>query len=190
MRSVLPGTVIFVAHSGRWERYGNTVIVDHGRTLGFPLVSLSAHLSLITVSQGDKVTTGAAIGHVGRTAGLRADPGALMAQSAAHLHLEFFEVKGSTWSLNSARVDASEVLRALGIAAPPGQAMYSACGQSVPAYPAWAKWRPAFPPKRAPAPSSPTPAPAPSSAERAGHSAGFASALVVLGLLAWWWQHD
>ena len=55
-----PGRVLEAGWKGQ---YGKTVIIDHGGGL----VSLYAHLHVITVREGDCVTDGARIGSVGST---------------------------------------------------------------------------------------------------------------------------
>jgi murein DD-endopeptidase MepM/ murein hydrolase activator NlpD len=160
VRSVLPGRVLAVAPTGRWDRYGHTVVVDHGLVDGIRLVSLSAHLSAISVHEGDAVIQGAELGRVGRTAGLRTDPGRKMDRSAAHLHLEFFEKRGRTWSLAGQRLDAGSVLGALGIVAPQYGAMFSACKPGAPVVPL---------------------------ENRIGHHVGVGLGVGLVALLAYWW---
>ncbi|HEV8347869.1 MAG TPA: M23 family metallopeptidase [Vicinamibacterales bacterium] len=71
---------------------GNTVVIDHG--LG--LFSMLAHLSVIDVHEGDRVSAGQIVGRVGATGRV----------TGAHLH----------WAVraNSARVDPLAVLALLG----------------------------------------------------------------------------
>lgn len=174
VRSVLSGRVLTVAPNGRWDRYGNTVVVDHGQVAGLGrLVSLYAHLSSVSVFEGTHVLQGAELGRVGRTAGLRTDPGRKMDRSAAHLHLEFFEKRGRVWSLAGQRRDAGAVLGALGIVAPQYGAMFSGCAHQRLA-------------SRAFAPSRTLPR-VPSDAERMGHHVGVGIGVVGLALLAYWW---
>jgi len=73
---------------------GNTVVIDHG--LG--LLSLFAHLSAISVQQGDEVRTGVTIGQVGATGRV----------TGPHLH----------WAVRAsgARVDPISLLTVLGVA--------------------------------------------------------------------------
>ncbi len=70
---------------------GNCVILDHG----WGLYSFFAHLSRMTVSEGDMVSTGQIIGHVGATGRV----------TGPHLH----------WSvrLNTARVDPLSLMAVL-----------------------------------------------------------------------------
>jgi len=92
------GTPIHAPNGGRVvlarDQYfsGNTVLIDHG--LG--LSSLLAHLSSISVHEGDIVTTGAVVGLVGATGRV----------TGPHLH----------WAvrLNNARVDPLSLLAVLG----------------------------------------------------------------------------
>jgi murein DD-endopeptidase MepM/ murein hydrolase activator NlpD len=77
---------------------GNTVVVDHG--LG--LFSLFAHLSVMNVAKGDRVTTGEVVGQVGATGRV----------TGPHLH----------WTVRAggARIDPLSLLAVLG-AAPGGE---------------------------------------------------------------------
>ena len=92
------GTPIKAPNAGRvvlaGDRYftGNTVIIDHG--LG--LFSLFAHLSEVSVKEGDSVQSGEVVGKVGATGRV----------TGPHLH----------WSvrLSGARVDPLSLLAALG----------------------------------------------------------------------------
>jgi len=69
--ALAPGTVIMAEEL---DKYGNTVVIDHG----FNYETLSAHLSEIKVKEGDKVERGQVIGIIG-------DSGLT---TGVHLHLE------------------------------------------------------------------------------------------------------
>jgi murein DD-endopeptidase MepM/ murein hydrolase activator NlpD len=60
IRAAEDGTVVA---AGWIDGYGNTVIIDHGNTLG----TLYAHQSLPAVAEGDVVRRGSVIGFVGNT---------------------------------------------------------------------------------------------------------------------------
>jgi murein DD-endopeptidase MepM/ murein hydrolase activator NlpD len=60
IRASLDGTVLIAGPQGG---YGNTVVIDHGNGVG----TLYAHMSAITVAEGDVVRTGDVIGAVGST---------------------------------------------------------------------------------------------------------------------------
>lgn len=76
------GKVIFV---GWYGGYGKVVIIDHGRIGGNAVTTLYAHMSGYSVSQGQSVTKGQAVGAVGTT-GYSTGP---------HLHFEV-RLNGST----------------------------------------------------------------------------------------------
>lgn len=88
VRAPLPGRVIFAGPKGG---YGNFVAVDHGHGL----VTQYAHLSEITVNNGDSVTGMTLIGKVGST-GVSTGP---------HLH---FEVLQDGKTVNPQRFAAAE----------------------------------------------------------------------------------
>lgn len=120
--AVLPGVVRFVARNGELERYGVTVVIDHG-----PWLSLSAHLRSAFVTQGEAVQGGQRIGTVGRTAGTAADPDAHFTREASHLHLEFL----SRWPIHqggAGRLDPGPIFGELGIVVPDYGPIESACG--------------------------------------------------------------
>lgn len=71
IHAVADGYVLLAGDRGG---YGNTVVIDHGHSLG----TLSAHMSTLAVQPGDPVERGDVIGTVGST-GLSTGP---------HLHLE------------------------------------------------------------------------------------------------------
>lgn len=71
--SSAPGTVTTVADLGD-ESYGRYIIVDHGSGI----TTLYAHLQTQSVTVGDSVSTGTAIGTVGSTGG----------STGPHLHYE------------------------------------------------------------------------------------------------------
>jgi murein DD-endopeptidase MepM/ murein hydrolase activator NlpD len=74
VHAVAPGRV---AETGRAERYGNFVRIDHGAGRE----SLMIHLDSIAVQQGDRVPAGQLIGAAGATG----------AATGPHLHLEYWQ---------------------------------------------------------------------------------------------------
>lgn len=88
-----------VVLAGNLYYTGNTVVIDHG--LG--LFSLFAHLSVMSVASGDRVTTGEVIGKVGATGRV----------TGPHLH----------WTVRAdgARVDPLSLLAVLGPKSPGGR---------------------------------------------------------------------
>ncbi|MGW0085419.1 M23 family metallopeptidase [Streptomyces sp. NPDC003393] len=78
------GAQVSAAREGRVEfagmtaAYGNRVVIDHGTIEGKRLQTTYSHLSAIQVTQGQSVSRGSPIGHVGST-GLSTGP---------HLHFE------------------------------------------------------------------------------------------------------
>lgn len=119
--AVAPGVVRAVASNGELERYGVTVVVDHG-----PWLTLSAHLRSAFVTVGEEVRAGQQLGTVGRTAGTAADPDAHFTRERAHLHLEFL----STWPVHqggAGRLDPAPLFAELGIVVPNSGPIFSAC---------------------------------------------------------------
>lgn len=113
VHAVLPGVVVVAARTGELDGYGNVVVIRHTAAL----LSLYAHLAVLAVSPGQVVAEGQTIGTVGRTAGTRAEPAKMFAESSAHLHLEFL----SQWppaGKDLDRIDPAPVLASLGIAVP------------------------------------------------------------------------
>ncbi len=88
MQAPNAGTVVL---AGDLYFSGNCVILDHG--LG--LYSFFAHLSRITVAEGDRVAAGDLVGHVGATGRV----------TGPHLHW--------TVRLNTARVDPLSLIAVL-----------------------------------------------------------------------------
>ncbi len=79
IKSIGDGVVI----SAGWDKFrGNRVIVYHGEYNGNPLVSLSAHMSEMTVTQGEQVKAGDILGEVGSTGD----------STGPHLHIELVNV--------------------------------------------------------------------------------------------------
>lgn len=111
--ALLAGLVVVAAPTGTLSGYGNVLVLQHAPAL----YSLYAHLSRLSVLEGQSVGTGAELGAVGRTAGTPAEPGKVFAQSNAHLHLELL----SQWPPRGKdldRLDPGAVLPALGIIVP------------------------------------------------------------------------
>lgn len=83
------GTAIKASNTGKvimagwYGGYGKVVIIDHGIVRGQPVTTLYGHMSVINVSQGQKVNQGQIIGKVGTT-GYSTGP---------HLHFEV-RIKG------------------------------------------------------------------------------------------------
>jgi murein DD-endopeptidase MepM/ murein hydrolase activator NlpD len=122
VQAVRAGVVAAVAPNGRIDRYGVTVVIDHG-----PWFSLSSHLSSASVRPGERVRWGQVIGRVGRTAGTTAEPDAVFATAPPHLHLEFLD----RWPViggGLGRLDASALCAELGVIVPPKGPITSVCG--------------------------------------------------------------
>lgn len=123
--AMLDGVVRVVAPNGELERYGVTVVIDHG-----PYLSLYAHLRSARVTVGEDVRQGQQIGTVGRTAGTKADPAAQFTAERAHLHLEFL----SSWPVHSGgagRLDPGPLFAELGVVVPESGPIVSACDGPV-----------------------------------------------------------
>ena len=130
--AILGGRVM-VYVTGRLNRYGNTVVIDSGRPGA--RFQLYAHLDAIYVADGTDIEPATLIGRVGRTAGTRDDPGAVLA--IAHLHLEFL----TAWPPAGRKIDRVDPiieLNALGVSAQVGAPIGAPAvapvpvGQSVP----------------------------------------------------------
>jgi murein DD-endopeptidase MepM/ murein hydrolase activator NlpD len=127
VQAVRAGLVRVVAPNGQIDRYGVTVVIDHG-----PWYSLSSHLLEASVRPGERVRWGQQIGRVGRTAGTAADPHATFDSAPAHLHLEFLD----RWPVvggGAGRLDASAMCAELGVIVPPRGPIASVCAGSQPA---------------------------------------------------------
>lgn len=125
--ALLPGRVIVAAPAGQLSGYGNVVVLQHGPGL----FSLYAHLSAVSVLEGQSVATGAELGRVGRTAGTREDPGKLFSASGAHLHLELLE-KWPPDGKDLNRLDPGQLLPAWGVLVPStGPLQRMACGAAA-----------------------------------------------------------
>lgn len=124
--AMLPGRVILAAPPGGVSGYGNVVVLQHGATA----FTLYAHLSRISVNEGEQLSAGEQLGNVGRTAGTRDDPGKLFDVSGAHLHLEFL----NAWppaGKDENRLDPGPILAGLGVIIPPvGQPLRATCSSS------------------------------------------------------------
>lgn len=123
--AMLPGVVVLSAPSGQLTGYGNTVVMQHGPEL----FSLSAHLERRTVATGQHVAQGEQIGAVGRTAGTRANPAAVFASSAPHLHLEFLR-RWPPAGRDLDRLHVGQVLGAYGVIVPDRGPLALACSPS------------------------------------------------------------
>lgn len=123
--AVRDGVVRFVARNGELDRYGITVVIDHG-----PYLSLSAHLRSALVSRGARVGQGELIGTVGRTAGTLDVPDGVFARDPAHLHLEFL----TAWPVRqggAGRLDPARIFGELGIIVPEDGPIFSACDRGT-----------------------------------------------------------
>jgi murein DD-endopeptidase MepM/ murein hydrolase activator NlpD len=121
VQAVREGHVVAVAENGRIDRYGVTVVIDHG-----PWYSLSSHLLEASVRPGARVHWGQQIGRVGRTAGTAAQPDAVFDSAPPHLHLEFLD----RWPVvggGAGRLDASAMCAELGVIVPAKGPIVSAC---------------------------------------------------------------
>ena len=125
--ALLMGRVLLAAPPGALSGYGNVVVLEHGDVLGQPLYSLYAHLSSMSVQQGQLVATGDELGRVGRTAGTSDNPGKVFQSSGAHLHLELLE-KWPPDGRDLNRLDPGAVLPQLGVIVPSSGPLLSACG--------------------------------------------------------------
>lgn len=124
--AMLPGRVVVAAPSGVLGGYGNTVVLEHGPSL----CSLYAHLSRISVLEGQFIGTGAELGAVGRTAGTHEDPSRMFAASGAHLHLEFLD-RWPPAGKDENRLDPAPILASLGVIVPQqGQLLRAGAGCS------------------------------------------------------------
>jgi septal ring factor EnvC (AmiA/AmiB activator) len=83
VRAVAAGTV---RYAGRFQGYGNLVILDHGDDY----FTVSAHLDEIAVEVGDAVEAGAVVGTAGETGSLRGP-------------VLYFEVRHGSEALDPAR---------------------------------------------------------------------------------------
>lgn len=121
--SMLPGRVVVAAPSGVLSGYGNVVVLEHGPTA----FTLYAHLSRISVNEGQPIMQGAELGAVGRTAGTREDPGKVFAVDGAHLHLEFLN-RWPPAGKDENRLDPGPILAGLGVIVPAvGKPLRAAC---------------------------------------------------------------
>lgn len=167
VRSMLPGRVVVSAPNGALSGYGQTVVIEHGPRL----FSLSAHLQARTVTVGQSVAAGQQIGTVGRTAGTKANPGAVFATSGPHLHLEFLDAwPPAGRDLN--RLDVGQVLGAFGVIVPPSGPLALACSNG--AQPSWPVAPGAWPIARQNSQPSPMVTPAASTTSQGGALVAFA----------------
>lgn len=124
--AMLPGRVVVAAPSGVLSGYGNVVVLEHGLTA----FTLYAHLSRISVNEGQQLIGGGELGNVGRTAGTRDDPDKLFDVDGAHLHLEFLD-RWPPAGRDENRLDPGPILANLGVIIPAvGQPLRAACGGS------------------------------------------------------------
>jgi murein DD-endopeptidase MepM/ murein hydrolase activator NlpD len=129
--ALLPGRVIVAAPAGQLSGYGNVIVIGHAPGL----YSLYAHLSSVSVLEGQSIGTGAELGRVGRTAGTHEDPGKLFAQSGAHLHLELLD-KWPPDGRDLNRLDPGQLLPAWGVLVPStGPLQRMACADNVASLP-------------------------------------------------------
>jgi murein DD-endopeptidase MepM/ murein hydrolase activator NlpD len=129
--AMLPGRVVVAAPSGLLSGYGNAVVLEHGPTA----FTLYAHLSRISVNEGQQLIAGEQLGNVGRTAGTHDQPDKLFSVDGAHLHIEFLDRWPPT-AKDANRLDPGPILAQLGVIIPSkGQPIRAACaaGSSSPA---------------------------------------------------------
>lgn len=129
VHSILEGTVVAVAPTGKLDHYGNTVVVKHAPQLFI----LYAHLQRFApgLQVGASIPAGALLGYVGRTAGTSTEPSALFQTSKAHLHLEVL----SRWpaARRADRTDPALFLAQLGISVPASGRLTLWCPEDLPA---------------------------------------------------------